>query len=48
MLVGAGLAVARGVRTLAARLIGAAPLADRSSFLGLLAGGPPRFYQWRR
>ena len=48
MLVEAGLALARGKRTLAALLLGAAAFAYRFSCLGFVAEVLIRFYQWRR
>lgn len=48
MLVEAGLALVRGKRRLAALLLGAAALAYRFSFLGVVAEVLIRFYQWRR
>ena len=48
MLVEAGLALARGKRTIAALLLGAAALAYRFSAVGFLAEVLIRLYQWRR
>ena len=48
MLVEAGLALARGKRKIAALLLGAATLASRWSWVGILAEIAIRVYQWRR